>query len=208
MKAKNPSPELAKTIEIYRQSASGFLVRVLIYSSVFFPLIANPIHSELRSFLIDKGNSYSEPELEIANLNKEQQAYYAHYGEFNDSPELFSDAPEVLTSEPEQLKEFRRTSYRSNYNYRMSSLIRPLQSLYNESKSAQFESITTIAEAKNTNDRSYIGVVFAFKKNTSNQVTTNAGICVTNYHTPLPSTMPSFYNHQIICPTGTTLLSR
>ena len=190
MTAKKLPPYLAKISEISKLPASSFLVRTLIYSSVLFSLLAAYDFDASGLFGI-LSYSYSEPEAGIAAVNREQQAYYAKNQKFNDSPELFNIGKRE-----------------NKYNYKIVSSMGPVQSFNNENQPAKFESIIAIAEPKNTDDKSYIGVVFAFKEHTRKSATTTAGICETVRGISLPSTLPSFYNNKIICPAGTTLFSR
>ncbi len=190
MTAKKLPPYLAKTSEISRLPASSFLVRTLIYSSVLFGLLAAYDFDLSGLFLLV---DTSEPEPGLAAVNKYQQAYYAENQKFNDSPELFKNIGKT----------------ENKYNYKLVSSMGPVRSIHNESEPAQFESTIAIAEPKNTDDKSYIGVVFAFKEDTRGSVTTTAGICETVRGISLPSTLPSFNTHnQISCPAGTTLISR
>ncbi len=190
MTAKKLPPYLAKTSEISRLPASSFLVRTLIYSSVLFGLLAAYDFDLSGLFLLV---DTSEPEPGLAAVNKYQQAYYAENQKFNDSPELFKNIGKT----------------ENKYNYKLVSSMGPVRSIHNESEPAQFESTIAIAEPKNTDDKSYIGVVFAFKEDTRGSVTTIAGICETVRGISLPSTLPSFNTHnQISCPAGTTLISR
>jgi hypothetical protein len=189
MTAKKLPPYLAKTSEISRLPASSFLVRTLIYSSVLFSLLA-AYDFDLRGlFLLVET---SEPEPGLAAVNKYQQAYYAENQKFNDSPELFKNIGKT----------------ENKYNYKLVSSMGPVQSYGNEDEAAKFESTIAIAEPKNTDDKSYIGVVFAFKEDTREYATTIAGICQTVSGISLPSTLPRFFPNGIICPAGTTLISR
>ncbi|MEO9123614.1 MAG: type IV pilin-like G/H family protein [Microcoleus sp.] len=190
MTAKKLPPYLAKTSEISRLPAFSFLVRTLIYSSVLFSLLA-AYDFDVSGLFGMISYKYSEPGAGIAFVNREQQAYYAENQKFNDSPELFN----IGKTE-------------NKYNYKIVSSMGPVQSFHNDSEPAKFESIIAIAEPKNTDDKSYIGVVFAFKEDTRESATTTAGICETVRGISLPSTLPSFYKNQIICPAGTTLFSR
>lgn len=190
MTAKKLPPYLAKISEISRLPASSFLLRTLIYSSVLFSLLAAYDFDASGLFGI-LSYSYSEPEAGIAAVNKQQEAYYANNQKFNDSPELFNIGKRE-----------------NKYNYKIVSSMGPVQSFHNDSEPAKFESIIAIAEPKNTDDKSYIGVVFAFKQGTRKYATTTSGICETVRGISLPSTLPSFYNNKIICPAGTTRFSR
>lgn len=189
MTAKKLPPYLAKTSEISRLPASSFLVRTLIYSSILLGLLAAYDFDLSRLFLLV---DTSEPEPGLAAVNKYQQAYYAENQKFNDSPELFKNIGKT----------------ENKYNYKLVSSMGPVQSFGNYNKRAQFESTIAIAEPKNTDDKSYIGVVFAFKEDTREPVTTIAGICETVRGISLPSTLPSLDFNQIMCPAGTTLISR
>jgi len=190
MTAKKLPPYLAKTSEISRLPASSFLVRTLIYSSVLFSLLA-AYDFDLSGLFVNISYRFSNPEEAMAAVNREQQAYYAENEKFNDSPELFNIGKRE-----------------KKYNYKIVSSMGPVQSFNNENEPAKFESTIAIAEPKNTDDKSYIGVVFAFKEDTRESATTTAGICETVRGISLPSTLPSFYNNQIICPAGTNLISR
>ncbi len=190
MTAKKLPPYLAKTSEISRLPASSFLVRTLIYSSVLFGLLAAYDFDLSGLFLLVETR---EPEPGLAAVNKYQQAYYAENQKFNDSPELFKNIGKT----------------ENKYNYKLVSSMGPVQSYGNEDEAAKFESTIAIAEPKNTDDKSYIGVVFAFKEDSREYATTIAGICETVRGISLPSTLPSFNTHnQISCPAGTTLISR
>ena len=191
MTAKKLPPYLAKTSEISRLPASSFLVRTLIYSSVLFSLLA-AYDFDLSGLFVNISYRFSNPEEAMAAVNREQQAYYAENEKFNDSPELFKNIGET----------------ENKYNYKLVSSMGPVQSFLNQLERAKFESTIAIAEPKNTDDKSYIGVVFAFKEDTREYATTIAGICETVRGISLPSTLPSFYNNQIICPAGTNLISR
>lgn len=191
MTAKKLQQYLVKKSKISQLSASSFMMRVLIYSSILFSLIAI-YNFDLGIFLVEASYTYSQPQTDIEDINREQELYYSENQQFNDYPE--------------PLKKIWNTAHRYKYNYRILSSIGPVQSQHNDRKPAQFESTITIAEPKNMDDKSYIGVVFAFKIN--NQVTTTAGICETNSPTFLSSTVPSFDKNKIICPAGTTLVSR
>jgi hypothetical protein len=190
MTAKKLPPYLAKTSEISRLPASSFLVRILIYSSVLFGLLA-AYDFDVSGLFGILSYSYSEPQAGIAAVNREQQAYYAKNQKFNDSLELFNVG-----------------KIENRYNYKIVSSMGPVQSFNNENEPAQFESTIAIAEPKNTDDKSYIGVVFAFKEDTRKYATTTAGICETARGISLPSTLPRFAPNLIICPAGTTLISR
>jgi hypothetical protein len=146
---------------------------------------------DLSGLFVNISYRFSNPEEAMAAVNREQQAYYAENEKFNDSPELFNIGKRE-----------------KKYNYKIVSSMGPVQSFNNENEPAKFESTIAIGEPKNTDDKSYIGVVFAFKEDTRESATTTAGICETVRGISLPSTLPSFYNNQIICPAGTTLISR
>jgi len=192
MTAKKLPPYLAKTSEISRLPASSFLVRTLIYSSFLFSLLAAYDFDLSGLFVNISYSRFSKPEPGLAAVNKYQQAYYAENQKFNDSPELFKNLGKT----------------ENKYNYKLVSSMGPVQSFLNELERAKFESTIAIAEPKNTDHKSYIGVVFAFKEDSREYATTIAGICETVRGISLPSTLPSFYNNQILCPAGTTLISR
>ena len=190
MTAKKLPPYLAKTSEISRLPASSFLVRTLIYSSVLFGLVA-AYDFEVSGLFVNISHRLLKPEPGLVAFNRYQQEYYAQYEKFNDSPELFKNIGKT----------------ENKYNYKLVSSMGPVQSFHNDSEPAKFESTIAIVEPKNTDDKSYIGVVFASKKEgPSAYPTTTAGICETVRGISLPSTRPSFYNNQIICPAGTTLI--
>ncbi|WP_445174883.1 type IV pilin-like G/H family protein [Microcoleus sp.] len=192
MTAKKLPPYLAKRSEISRLPTSSFLVRTLIYSSVLFGLVA-AYDFAVSGLFVNISHRLLKPEPGLVAVNKYQQAYYAENQKFNDSPELFKNIGKT----------------ENKYNYKLVSSMGPVQSIHNESEPAQFESTIAIAEPKNTDDKSYIGVVFAFKEDTRESATTTAGICETVRGISLPSTLPSFNTHnQISCPAGTTLISR
>ena len=192
MTAKKLPPYLANRSEISRLPASSFMVRTLIYSSFLFSLLAAYDFDLSGLFVNISYSRFSKPEPGLAAVNKYQQAYYAENEKFNDSPELFKNIGKT----------------ENKYNYKLVSSMGPVQSFLNQLERAKFESTIAIAEPKNTDDKSYIGVVFAFKEDTREYATTIAGICETVRGISLPSTLPTFYNNQIMCPAGTTLISR
>ncbi len=199
------SQNLASINKISRLSVSGFLVRVLIYSSVLFSLRSaynfdlDGFH--LEGFLVEISNTYPKAEQDIIDINNKQREYYIDKENYK-----FIDYPEL----------FKGMSLKTDkYNYRILSSMGPVQSSHNEREPAQFKSTITIAEAKNTDDKSYIGVVFAFIHKTNfdkdlDCVTTTDGICETARGVSLPSTLPTFDKNTdtVICPLATTLVSR
>ncbi len=214
MTAKKLPSDLAKT-RIYGMSISGFLLRVIIYSTLFFRVIGEPIFFDLSHFLQDISNTYLEPEQRIADSNRLQQAYFAENNTFIHSIKLFKEMWEKIDiyhhrfpDRPASLTD--KWEATDKYNYRILSSMGPVQTLPNNGETAKFESAITIAEPNDMNrGKSYTGAVFAFKEKGSNVIKTISAICESDRENPTYSVIwsqPTFDGREIHCQPGTTML--
>jgi hypothetical protein len=164
-------------------------------------IIASFYDFKLGTLSIFSGTESSEAKRYIASINREQQAYYAEYGQFSDSlAKLDPDAK--WNPELQELIE--------DYNYTIASSMGPVQTLQNQREPAQFESAIAIAQPNDiTTGKSYTGAVFAYKEKGSDMITTIAAICESDRENATYAETwnpPTFDGKEIKCPPGTTML--
>ena len=210
MTVKKMSTDIDKTSKKIRFLVCSLLVRSLIYSGFFAGILASfynfklntiKISSSGKSSAADSGKSWAA-EAEMASINKAQEDYYAKNNKFSDS-----------------LEELGVQGVGTKDNYKLefqSSLMQPVQTLENKREPAQFESAIAISipmdfsvPEEKKYGAVYIGAVFAFKKDVSNQLTTISAICESEpekegYRSN--PTQPTFDGTEIHCPPGTTIL--
>lgn len=196
------STDIEKTSETYSISVSSLVVRTLIYSGFMAGILASFYNFKLNTIKISSSGKSWAAQAEMASINKAQEDYYAKNNKFSDSLEgLGVQSVDRDNSKP-QIK---------------SSLMKPVQTLENKREPAQFENAIAIAipmdysrEGEKDYGAVYIGAVFAFKKDVSNQLTTISAICQSEpekdgYH-PRNPTQPTFDGTEIHCPPGTNIL--
>jgi len=201
MTVKKMSVNVAKASKKSRVPVSSVLARIAIYSTVVAGIIASFYDFKLGTLSIFSGTESSEAKRYIASINREQQAYYAEYGQFSDSlAKLDPDAkwnPEIheLTDD---------------YNYTIASSMGPVQTLQNQREPAQFESAIATATPYDMNTgRSYTGAVFAYKEKGSNLIRTITAICESDRGNASDAEIwspPTFDGKEIHCQPGTTML--
>lgn len=196
------SADIDKTSETESLSVSSLLVRTLIYSGFFAGILASFYNFKLNTIKISSSGKSPAAQADMASINKAQEDYYAKNNKFSDSLEGLG-LQGVGTD---------------NYKYQIQSLLmKPVQTLENKREPAQFESAIAIAiPTEYTYDgemerdgAAYIGAVFAFKKDVSNQLTTISAICESEpekkgYRSN--PTQPTFDGTKIHCPPGTDIL--
>jgi Type IV pilin-like G and H, putative len=195
------SADIDKTSETYSISLSSLVVRTLIYSGFMAGLLASFYNFKLNAIKISSSGKSWGAQAEMASINQAQEDYYAKNNKFSNSLEELG------------LLGLGADNYRTEIQ---SLLMKPVQTLENKREPAQFESASAIAipmdsarEAEKDYGAVYIGAVFAFKKDVSNQLTTISAICQSEpekkgYRSN--PTQPTFDGTEIHCPPGTTIL--
>jgi len=196
------STDIAKTSEKIRFLVSSLVVRTVIYSGFMAGILASFYNFKLNTIKISSSGKSWAAEADMASINKAQEDYYAKNNKFSDSLEGLG---------------LQGVVGRDNYNHQIqSSLMKPVQTLENKREPAQFESAIAIAipmnfslEVEKSDGAVYIGAVFAFKKDVSNQLTTISAICQSEpekegYRSN--PTQPTFDGTEIHCPPGTNIL--
>ncbi|MBE9121184.1 type IV pilin-like G/H family protein [Tychonema sp. LEGE 07199] len=190
MTAKKLPANAAKASKKSRLSVSSLLPRIAIYSTFITGIIASFYNFELNRLSLSLNMEASEAKKVMASINKAQQAYYAENSQFSDSiAKLGIGVKEKM----------------GNNSYFITSSLGPVQSLHNHHQPAQFESVLAFTKSEGIGGKSYIGAVFAFKKEGSNLLTTISAICEFSSNNPI-SSMPIFDSQEIHCPPGSTML--
>ncbi|MEG4321404.1 MULTISPECIES: type IV pilin-like G/H family protein [unclassified Microcoleus] len=193
------STNLDKKSKTYSLSLSSLLVRTVIYSGFMAGIQASFYNFKLNTIKISSSAKSPALQADMASINKAQEDYYAKNNKFSDSLEGLGI----------------QGLSRDNYNYYIHSLLmNPVQTLENKREPAQFE--TAIALSKHMDSVSekdygavYIGAVFAFKKDVSNQLITISAICESEPEKevePINLIQPTFDGTEIHCPPGTNIL--
>ncbi|MEG5065349.1 type IV pilin-like G/H family protein [Microcoleus sp. B3-A4] len=201
MTVKKMSTDIDKISKKIRFLVSSVLVRTVIYSGFMAGLLASFYNFQLNTIkILSSGKSWAA-ESDMASINKAQEDYYAKNNKFSDSLEGLG------------LQDGGRDNYRRQIQ---SSLMKPVQTLENKREPAQFETAIAIAipldysmEEEKDYGAVYIGAVFAFQKDVSNQLTTISAICQSEpqkegYRSN--PTQPTFDGTEIHCPPGTHIL--
>lgn len=195
------SADIDKTSETYSISVSTLVLRTLIYSGFMAGLLASFYNFKLNAIKISSSGKSSGTQADIASINRAQENYYAKNKKFSDSLEGLG------------VQGVGTDNYRTEIQ---SLLMKPVQTLENKREPAQFETASAIAipmyfsmEGEKDYGAVYIGAVFAFKKDVSNQLTTISAICQSEpekkgYRSN--PTQPTFDGTEIHCPPGTTIL--
>ncbi|MGL5060659.1 MAG: type IV pilin-like G/H family protein [Microcoleus sp.] len=173
-----------------RLPASSLLPRIAIYSVFVAGIIASFYDFKLNAIAPPSGTKSSEAKQQIALINNLQQAYYVENRQFSDSLEKLSAGMQQQTE---------------NYNYEILSAMGPVQTLQNQREPAHFESTIAIARSHNSDGKSYIGAVFAFKEDERDR-TMAVAICESD-RTGVTLIPPTFDGSEIHCPPRTTMLS-
>ena len=196
------STDIDKTSETYIISVSSLVVRTVIYSGFMAGILASFYNFKLNTIKISNSGKSLGSQADMASINQAQEDYYAKNNKFSDSVEGLG-LQGVLNKD--------------NYRHQIKSLLmKPVQTLENKREPAQFESASAIAipmdfswEAEKSYGAVYIGAVFAFKKDVSNQLTTISAICESepeNEGYRSNPMQPTFDGTEIHCPPGTTIL--
>lgn len=207
MTVKKMSVDVAKASKKSCFSVSSWLVRTLIYSGFLAGLIASFYDFKFNTFvrLMLSGAPSSEAIESISSINQAQIAYH-------DKNKKFSD---FLIEVKHRDFSVRNERGRDNYQYLIFSSMNPVQTWDNHREPAQFESAIALALPKGEKEElmygtSYIGAVFAFKKDVSNQITKISVICKSDdagrHMTSDDSQLPTFDGTETHCPPGTTIL--
>lgn len=196
------STDIDRKSETDSLSLSSLVVRTVIYSGFMAGLLASFYNFKLNTIKISNGGKSWGAQSDMASINKAQEDYYARNNKFSNSLEGLGLQGSLGTD---------------NYRTEIKSLLmKPVQTLENKREPAQFESAIAIATPMNfsmeqvkTYGAVYIGAVFAFKKDVSNQLTTISAICESDAENegyrsnPM---QPTFDGTEIHCPPGTTIL--
>jgi hypothetical protein len=182
-------------------SLKGLLLRILIYSGVLVNLILPFYDFRENMFLIFQKSIDNSVEARnyIGALNRAQEAYYTEKGYFSDS---------ILLPNPGIMKDRDNSGHPKepeNYSYQILSPMVPVQELKEPVKPASApQSVFMLAKAKNTQDKSYIGVVYTTQERRIKGTKTlpHSEICEIDRWTPLPSTLPTIKDGEIQCPPG------
>ncbi|MBW4495577.1 MAG: type IV pilin-like G/H family protein [Oscillatoria princeps RMCB-10] len=181
-------------------SLKGLLLRILIYSGVLVNLLLPFYDFRENMFLIFQKSIDNSVEARnyIGALNRAQEAYYTEKGYFSDS---------ILLPNPGIMKDRENSGNPKepeNYSYQILSPMVPVQELKEPVKPASApQSVFMLAKAKNTQDKSYIGVVYTTQKRIKGTETLpHSEICEIDRWIPLPSTLPTIKDGEIQCPPG------
>lgn len=184
------SANAAKASKKSRLSVSSLLPRIAIYSAVVAGIIASFYDFELNRLSLSLNMEASEAKQIMATINKAQEAYYVENSQFSDSiAKLGIGVQEKM----------------GNYRYFITSSYGPVQTLHNHHQPAKFESALAFGNSEGIGGKSYIGAVFAFKKEGSNLLTTMSAICEISSNSRI-SSMPIFDSQEIHCPPKSTML--
>ncbi|MEG3858022.1 type IV pilin-like G/H family protein [Microcoleus sp. herbarium12] len=202
MTVKKMSTDIDKKSETYSVSVFSLVVRTVIYSGFMAGILASFYNFQLNTIKISSSGKSWSAEADMVSINQAQEDYYAKNNKFSDSLEGLG---------------LQGALGRDNYRTQIQSLLmKPVQTLENKREPAQFETAIAIAipmnfsmEAEKEYGAVYIGAVFAFKKDVSNQLTTISAICQSEpekkgYRSnPM---QPTFDGTEIHCPPDTTIL--
>lgn len=201
MTVEKMSTDIDKKSETDGISLSSLVVRTVIYSGFMAGLLASFYNFKLNTIKISNSGKSLEAQAHIFSINQAQEDYYATNNKFSDSLERLG------------VQGLGTDNYRTEIK---SLLMKPVQTLENKREPAQFEIAIAIATPMNfsmeevrTNAAVYIGAVFAFKKDASNQLTTISAICESDMENegyrsnPM---QPTFDGKEIHCPPGTNIL--
>ncbi|MEG4073677.1 type IV pilin-like G/H family protein [Microcoleus sp. Pol14C2] len=193
------SADIDKKSKTYSVSLSSLLVRTVIYSGFMAGILASFYNFKLNTIVISSSPKSPALQADLASINKAQEDYYAKNNKFSDSLEGL--AIQGLS--------------KAQYYYHIDSLlINPVQTLENKREPAQFESAIAFSKKLDSvrqKDYSpvYIGAVFAFKKDVSNQLITISAICESEPEKEVDQfnlIQPTFDGTEIHCPPGTNIL--
>lgn len=193
------SADIDKKSKTYSLSLSSLLVRTVIYSGFMAGILASFYNFKLNTIFLSSSPKSPALQADLASINKAQEDYYAKNNKFSDSLEGL--AIQGLS--------------RDEYYYGIHSLlINPVQTLENKREPAQFESAIAFdqkLDSVSQKDYSpvYIGAVFAFKKDVSNQLITISAICESEPEKEVDKInliQPTFDGTEIHCPPGTNIL--
>lgn len=207
MTVKEMSTDIDKTSKKSCFSVSSLLVRTLIYSGFLAGLIASFYDFKFNTFvrLMLSGAPSSEAIERISSINQAQIAYH-------DKNKKFSD---FIVEVDNLFFSVTNKRGRDNYRYLIFSSMNPVQTWDNHREPAQFESAIALALPIDEKEElmygtSYIGAVFAFKKDVSNQITKISVICKSDdagrHMTSDYSHLPTFDGTETHCPPSTTIL--
>lgn len=202
MTLKKMSTDIDKKSETDSISLSSLVVRTVIYSGFMAGLLASFYNFKLNTIKISNSGKSLEAQAHIFSINQAQEDYYARNNKFSNSLEGLGVQGSLGTD---------------NYRTEIKSLLmKPVQTLENKREPAQFESAIAISipmnfsmEQVRTNGAVYIGAVFAFKKDASNQLTTISAICESDAENEAYRSnpmQPTFDGTEIHCPPGTNIL--
>ncbi|MEG4210825.1 type IV pilin-like G/H family protein [Microcoleus sp. S13_B4] len=193
------SADIDKKSKTYSVSLSSLLVRTVIYSGFMAGILASFYNFKLNTIVISSSPKSPALQADLASINKAQEDYYAKNNKFSDSLEGL--AIQGLS--------------KAQYYYHIDSLlINPVQTLENKREPAQFESAIAFSKkldsvSEKDYDPVYIGAVFAFKKDVSNQLITISAICESEPEKEVDQfnlIQPTFDGTEIHCPPGTNIL--
>ncbi|MEG4865130.1 MULTISPECIES: type IV pilin-like G/H family protein [unclassified Microcoleus] len=193
------SADIDKKSKTYSLSLSSLLVRTVIYSGFMAGILASFYNFQLNTIVISSSPKSPALQTDLASINKAQEDYYAKNNKFSDSLEGL--AIQGLS--------------KAQYYYHIDSLlINPVQTLENKREPAQFESAIAFSQkldsvSQKDDSPVYIGAVFAFKKDVSNQLITISAICESEPEKEVDQInliQPTFDGTEIHCPPGTNIL--
>ncbi|MEG5136249.1 MULTISPECIES: type IV pilin-like G/H family protein [unclassified Microcoleus] len=193
------SADIDKKSKTYSLSLSSLLVRTVIYSGFMAGILASFYNFKLNTIFVSSSPKSPALQADLASINKAQEDYYAKNNKFSDSLEGL--AIQGLS--------------KAQYYYHIDSLlINPVQTLENKREPAQFESAIAFSQKLDSVSQKdyspvYIGAVFAFKKDVSNQLITISAICESEPEKEVDQfnlIQPTFDGTEIHCPPGTNIL--